>query len=34
MKICKNKDSCGIVTPSQKDNILLFNQYMKSDKMP
>ena len=33
-KVCKNKDFCGIVTPSEKDNILEFNQYMKSDKMP
>ena len=33
MKVCKNKDFCGIVMPSEKDNILEFNQYMKSDKM-
>ena len=33
-KICKNKDCCGIVMPSEKDNILEFNQHMKSDKMP
>ena len=32
--MCKNKDFCGIVMPSEKDNILEFNQYMKSDKMP
>ena len=32
-KVCKNKDFCGIVMPSEKDNILKFNQYMKSDKM-
>ena len=32
-KICKNKDFCGIVTPSEKDNALEFNQHMKSDKM-
>ena len=25
-RICKNKDFCGIVLPSQKDNILKFNQ--------
>ena len=31
-KVCKNKDFCGIVMPSQKDNILKFNQYRKSDK--
>ena len=30
----KNKDFCGIVMLSEKDNILEFNQYMKSDKMP
>ena len=33
-KVCENKDFCGIVTLSEKDNILKFNQYMKSDKMP
>ena len=33
-KICKNKDFCGIVMPSEKYNILEFNHYMKSDKMP
>ena len=33
-KICKNKDFCGIVMPSEKNKILEFNQYMKSDKMP
>ena len=33
-KVCKNKDFCGIVMPSEKDSILEFNQYMKSDKMP
>ena len=33
-KICKNKDLGGIVVASKKDNILVFNQYMKSDKMP
>ena len=27
-KISKNKDFCGIVMPSEKDNILKFNQYM------
>ena len=32
-KVCKNKDSHGFVMPSKKDNILEFNQYMKSDKM-
>ena len=33
-KVCKNKDFCGIVMPSEKVNILEFNQYMNSDKMP
>ena len=33
-KVCKNKDFCGIVMPSQKNYILEFNQYMKSNKMP
>ena len=33
-KVCKNKDFGGIVMPSEKDNILEFNQYVKSDKMP
>ena len=33
-KACKNKDFCGIVMPSENDNILEFNQYMKSYKMP
>ena len=32
-KVCKDKDFCGILMPSEKDNILGFNQYMKSDKM-
>ena len=33
-KICKNKDFCGIVVPSEKGNILRFLQYMNLDKMP
>ena len=33
-KVCKNKDFCKIVTPSENNNILEFNQYMKLDKMP
>ena len=38
-KVCKNKDICGIVMPSEKailefKKILEFNKYMKSDKMP
>ena len=32
-KVCKNKDFCGILMPSENDKILEFNQYMKSDKM-
>ena len=32
-KVCKNKDFCGIVMPSEKDNVLEFNKYMNSDKM-
>ena len=30
----KNKDFCGIVMPSETNNILEFNQCMKPDKMP
>ena len=33
-KVCKNKDFCEILMPSEKDNILVFNQNRKSDKMP
>ena len=33
-KVCKNKDFCGIVMPSQKDKLLKFNQYMKPNKAP
>ena len=33
-KLCKNKDFCGTVMPLEKDKILGFNQYMKSDKIP
>ena len=33
-KVCKNKDCCGIVMPSKTNEILKFNQYIKSDKMP
>ena len=32
-KVYKNKDVCGIVMLSEKDIVLEFNQYMKSDKM-
>ena len=31
-KIYKNKDFCGIAMYSEKDNILEFNQYIKSNK--
>ena len=30
-KVSRNKDFWGIVMPSEKNNILEFNQYMKSD---
>ena len=33
-KRCRNKDFCWIVIPSEEENILQFNQYMKSDKRP
>ena len=33
-KLCKNKNSCEIEMSSEKDKILEFKQYMKSDKMP
>ena len=33
-KVCKNKDFCGIVMLSEGNNILEFNQYTKSDKVP
>ena len=29
----KNKDFCGILMPSEKNSILEFDKYMKSDKM-
>ena len=32
-KVCKKKDFCGIVLPSEKDRILELNEYMKSGKM-
>ena len=32
-KVHKNKDFCGVVMPSEKDNILEFNKYPRSDKM-
>ena len=33
-KACENKNFCGIIMSSKKDNILEFNQYIESDKMP
>ena len=33
-KMCKNKDFCGVEMPSERNKVLKFNQYMKSDKMP
>ena len=32
--MCKNKDFCEIVMASERDEIITFSQYMKSDKMP
>ena len=32
-EVCKNRYFCLIVMPSEKENILEFNQYMKSDEM-
>ena len=32
-KICKNSNFCRIVMSFEKNNIVPFNQYMKSDKM-
>ena len=34
MKKYLKKYFCGIALPTQKDNILKFNQYMKPDKTP
>ena len=33
-KVCKNKDICGIAMPSEKDDIVDFNQNTKIGKMP
>ena len=33
-KVCENKDFCEIVMASERDEIITFSQYMKSDKMP
>ena len=32
-KVCKTKDFCGILMPSENDKTLEYNQYRKSDKM-
>ena len=32
-KVCKNKDFCGTAMPSEKNYVLTFKEYMKSDKM-
>ena len=34
MKKYAKTNFCGIVIPSKKNNVLEFNQCMKSDKMP
>ena len=33
-RVCKNKDFCKIIMPSDSTKILEFNQYQKSDKGP
>ena len=33
-KVCKNKNFCDIIMPSEDTKILEFNQYQKSDKAP
>ena len=33
-KICKNKEFCNVIRPSEDSSILGFNQYQKSDKGP
>ena len=33
-RVCENKRFCRVAMPSEKDNILEFNQYLDSDKMP
>ena len=32
--VCENNNFCGIAISLEKDNILQFKKYMKSDKMP
>ena len=31
-RICKNKDFCNVIMPSEDTKILEFNQYLKSNK--
>ena len=33
-KVCRNKDFCNIIMPSENTKISEFNQYQKSDKTP
>ena len=33
-RVCKNKDICNIIMPSEGTEILQFNQYQKPDKAP
>ena len=33
-KVCKNKDFCGNVIPSEMGKILELKHYLKSNKMP
>ena len=33
-KVCKNKDFCNVILPSEDTKILELNQYQKSDKAP
>ena len=33
-KVCKNKDFCGVLMPSEDTKILQFLQYQRSDKTP
>ena len=32
--VCKKKDFCELVVPSEKDHMLEFNHHMNSDKIP
>ena len=33
-KVCKNKDFCNGIVPSESTKILEFNQYQKPNKVP